>query len=808
MGIKRYVSFLLSLVLIITAVNIGYAENKSIDNSNTEIEIPDKVLSDSSVEENTESSSETTTTTSTETTTETTTETSTETTTTYTVRFDSNGGSDVESITVVGGSKIGELPVPVKEGYAFKGWFRDCYTFEKQFTSDDIVDSNLRLYAKWNELIKLTFDSNGGSAVEPVYVEPGATTILPKNITKDGCTFGGWYLDELWSDEYTDTTAAPEYNRILFAKWIKALPTESEIKDKYNKLNFNSVSNKFIELPQISAPYSTGKLSSEFVSTGLDYLNFIRYVEGLNEVSLDESKIDLAQHGAVLMAALSNLSHTPSKPQDMEQDFYELGYQATITSNIAWTSYSVNNLKEFVDMWIKDDDIYNMSSLGHRRWLLNPEMLYTAFGYVNGFDGDYSNVISFDDSNEDMNFYDYIAYPVQGNFPKNIINNNTPWSISLNKNLYNVASVDDVNIKITKVSNGKVWNISNKDHTSTPSMSEKYFNYKDANFTNYGSTRCIIFNIGSRNISDNELNGKFDVEVTGLKDKNGNDTSINYTVNLFDLSTSGSGSSSGGSTSGGGSSSGGSSSGGSSGGGGGGGGGGSSTTYYIINFDSNGGNAVDSKKVISNSKLTKPSEPIKKGYEFTGWYTDNACTKLYDFKSKVTKSFTLYAGWKAVDNIDIEKEKEEITQKTGNVDVISNVVRVIIGNNLFTVGNKIYAMDVTPYIQPESNSTLVPLRFAAIAISGGDIENADSSSIVDWDANTKTASITAGGKVIKFTAGSELMYIGNTPTVMENGVKAEIKDGRMFIPFRALGKALGVKVDWDADTKTAIYSVE
>ena len=43
---------------------------------------------------------------------------------------------------------------------------------------------------------------------------------------------------------------------------------------------------------------------------------------------------------------------------------------------------------------------------------------------------------------------------------------------------------------------------------------------------------------------------------------------------------------------------------------------------------------------------------------------------------------------------------------------------------------------------------------------------------------------------------------------MENNVKAEIKDGRMYIPFRALGKALDVNVTWEAETKTAIYSLK
>ena len=41
---------------------------------------------------------------------------------------------------------------------------------------------------------------------------------------------------------------------------------------------------------------------------------------------------------------------------------------------------------------------------------------------------------------------------------------------------------------------------------------------------------------------------------------------------------------------------------------------------------------------------------------------------------------------------------------------------------------------------------------------------------------------------------------------MAYGVYAEIKDSRMFVPFRNLGEAVGAKVDWDAETKTAIFN--
>ncbi len=147
---------------------------------------------------------------------------------------------------------------------------------------------------------------------------------------------------------------------------------------------------------------------------------------------------------------------------------------------------------------------------------------------------------------------------------------------------------------------------------------------------------------------------------------------------------------------------------------------------------------------------------------------------------------------------------EETTEVT-TIAVITKDVKVSVGSNIIYVGDDEFTIDAESYIQTSSNSTMVPLRFVAVAICNSDVENADNSNIISWDAATKTATITYSGNIIKFSAGSYAMTINNVEKTMENGVKAEIKDGRMYIPFRALGNALGVDVDWIAESKTAVY---
>lgn len=157
----------------------------------------------------------------------------------------------------------------------------------------------------------------------------------------------------------------------------------------------------------------------------------------------------------------------------------------------------------------------------------------------------------------------------------------------------------------------------------------------------------------------------------------------------------------------------------------------------------------------------------------------------------------------------IFKDYLDIVTETGTLD---STVKVTIGEKTILIDEKASDMDVAPYIQASSNSTMVPLRFVAVAlgVDPNSITNPDESSKVSWDPNTKTVTIYYGAgtnqKIIQFTAGSNIMKVDASDIPMDYGVIAEIKDGRMFVPFRALGQALGVNVSWDADTKTATFN--
>ncbi len=99
-----------------------------------------------------------------------------------------------------------------------------------------------------------------------------------------------------------------------------------------------------------------------------------------------------------------------------------------------------------------------------------------------------------------------------------------------------------------------------------------------------------------------------------------------------------------------------------------GGGGGGGVSSYTVKFDANGGSTVKSQSVSKNKTVTEPTAPTKDGYTFDGWYTDKNLTLGYDFDTKVTKSFTLYAKW--TENKTEEKPDETDRTETPDTEVI------------------------------------------------------------------------------------------------------------------------------------------
>ena len=70
----------------------------------------------------------------------------------YTVTFDAQGGSEVESRSVLAGNPVRRPANPVRAEYSFVGWFDEAEGGERWDFDTDRVTEDLTLYAHWNAL--------------------------------------------------------------------------------------------------------------------------------------------------------------------------------------------------------------------------------------------------------------------------------------------------------------------------------------------------------------------------------------------------------------------------------------------------------------------------------------------------------------------------------------------------------------------------------------------------------------------------------------------------------------------------------
>lgn len=72
---------------------------------------------------------------------------------TYTVTFDTDGGSKVASKKIVDGKTVTKPSNPTKDGYKFLGWYLDS----KEYDFDSKVTKNITLKAKWERIVELSY---------------------------------------------------------------------------------------------------------------------------------------------------------------------------------------------------------------------------------------------------------------------------------------------------------------------------------------------------------------------------------------------------------------------------------------------------------------------------------------------------------------------------------------------------------------------------------------------------------------------------------------------------------------------------
>lgn len=300
--------------------------------------------------------------------------------------------------------------------------------------------------------------------------------------------------------------------------------TQAEIKDMYDRLFFNiHTAPEYAEAYSAVSPVKSGKVAEDTLEEGLNSINFCRYLAGLPyDVELDDSYNIAAQNASLIIYMNSDqpLSHQPKQPAGMDDELYAAAYKASGECNIGKGYMNIQT--SVIQGYMSDTDSMNIPSMGHRRWILNPEMKKTGLG-IAGFG---TAMYVRDRTRADKFMGDYICWP-PAQMPNELIGKNEngyAYSVTLN-NTYDKPDRDKVVVKMTSKLTGKTWTF---DKNSSNSVSDMvgYFNINDQ-YMGFGT--CIIFNPGP--LPENDA---VDVEIKGIY-KDGVEAPISYKVNYFDL---------------------------------------------------------------------------------------------------------------------------------------------------------------------------------------------------------------------------------------------------------------------------------
>lgn len=182
----------------------------------------------------------------------------------YVVTFDAANGSATFDQVAKAGDKLLEPEEPQRADYKFLGW----YNGSAKWDFNTPVSSKMTLVAKWEQIIRytVTFDSNGGTAIDDKSVVAGEKVTAPTPPTRAEYRFLGWYLgEELWNFETpitTTITLVAEWERVVFPQYEVIFDTVGGSAISKQTITEGDLASEPVEAPEKTGYKFTGWFDS------------------------------------------------------------------------------------------------------------------------------------------------------------------------------------------------------------------------------------------------------------------------------------------------------------------------------------------------------------------------------------------------------------------------------------------------------------------------------------------------------------------------------------------------------------------
>lgn len=133
------------------------------------------------------------------------------------------------------------------------------------------IEKNLTIDVKYDlDEHTLTFETNGGSAINPITVRHGNAVARPADPTKDKYTFIGWYADPEFTEEY-DFATVLEADKTIYAKFELTSTPIGDIYVRYDVLHIKQLPDGTYDLANAEVEHLSAKKDTTVTAVIKDY---------------------------------------------------------------------------------------------------------------------------------------------------------------------------------------------------------------------------------------------------------------------------------------------------------------------------------------------------------------------------------------------------------------------------------------------------------------------------------------------------------------------------------------------------------
>ena len=542
---------------------------------------------------------------------------------TYTITFNANGGEGSEYTQTFTFGEPQQLKANgfVNEGYTFAGWTLDRSTEEILFQDQQIVtfdnadeNSDFTVYAVWTQVThQVTFVGMNGAPDGPYTVAHNGKITATQNLNAAGYTITGWYLNKEFSGEAwnfnedtvtTDITLYAEYEEVNYTVTFDANGGEGTMDPqvfRYNQPQYLT-KNTFTR-----EGYVTG-------APGQDISINLENNDGVLEIANPNNPITeyTNDNGTSTYEAVYKVVGIP-------RDEVTITFTATDSFGTTASISQTMKLRTVVYAFLKDSDGTPLNIEAGNVALHSDKDPYDHPPLAMTYNESLGCFVALADQ---ATGYDYLHF-VTTDGREVFVRNTTAAGETITYALSGLGDTDgEVTIDYTF---GAYTVIAQLNVNGTPVDRETY-----SVSGNYGAeipfSEISAWASGRVNtwLYPNADEGSYNITFTTMDGKPvtfgtyGDDVVewVDNTVYVYANVTVG------------------------------------SYVEFDLNYDANNdGNPAndmygDPVFILDGGAVNKPDpDPTRAGYLFTGWYTDAACTNLYDFALPVTGYLKLYAGW-------------------------------------------------------------------------------------------------------------------------------------------------------------------